>query len=281
MQFVEPGRPSLIAERKKKIPPHLFYERDLVRFHLVGISGWKDKHFPPRPQSDKANANWKRRKDAASNIFWSLAAWLEFEGLWISLASALAHSRAFCAAAVCRFLLPCNVLSGGPGEVTAYLIDGALTLGNIQITSRLAGVGGSQRRGGRKKWVKRPSGGSRPSRVESSRRSSLLLFLGVAVEDNRRRLFTEGLPVCQQVAPVLHSHHQWLDSHEGSSACHENNQGSMIKNWRSDFCFLRNTTDTEKWDVLLHKPDWRQLTLGLIKVCKKQLIHWRMMPVTC
>lgn len=210
MQFVEPEkrkmktihRPSFIAERKKKKNPHLFYERDLVRLHLVGISGRKDKHFPQRPQSDKANANWKRRKEAASNIFWSLAAWLEFEGLWISLASALAYSRAFCAPAVCRFLLPCNVLSAGPGEVTAYLIDRALTPGNIQITSRLVGVGGSQRGEKKSEWRGRAED---QGRAESSRGSGLLLFLHVAVEDNRRRLFTESLPVCQQVAPVFHS----------------------------------------------------------------------------
>lgn len=239
MPFVEPKKQNktetvIHCRKEKKIPPHLLYERDLVRFHLVGISGWKDKHFPPRPESDKANANWKRRKDA-SNIFWSLAAWLEFEGPWISLASALAHSRAFCAPAVCRFLLPCNVLSAGPGEVTAYLIDGALTLGNIQITPRLAGVGGSQR--GTKKTVSEEA--ERRIKAEPSRASGLLSFLHVAVEDNRCLIFTEGLPTCQRVAPVLHSYQKWLDSNYGSSACHEYNRGSIKKNLRSDFCFLR------------------------------------------
>lgn len=206
----------------KKIPSHLFYERDLVRLHLVG---WKDKHFPPRPESDKANANWKRRKDA-SNIFWSLAAWLEFEGLWISLASALAHSRAFCAPAVCRFLLPCNVLSAGPGEVTAYLIDGALTLGNIQITSRLAGVGGSQQ----SEWR---------GRAEDQGRAAVCCCFFTLPWKTIGALCSPRARQCAGRSPLSFTPvTEWLDSNYGSSACHEYNRGSIIKNLLSVFCFL-------------------------------------------
>lgn len=42
-------------------------------------------------------------------------------------------------------------------------------------------------------------------RVEQRRGYGLLLFLHVAVEDNRRPLLAEGLPACQRVAAVLHS----------------------------------------------------------------------------